>query len=317
MKKVIRKVICVVSLGAMQFIFPVDAFACQATLVSTGVVYSSIQAAANASANPDTINVNGLGGACNESVSFPNTAKKLFLIGSNNAVLNGSGATPALDIRTKGTLIQGITINGGQGVKIQRNANAVLDQVVVQSSGGTGIEVKELAFLVLTNSTVQSNSGAGVFLQSGAAANIGFNNDSDQAAQGNSVVSNGSSGIVLLGNSTAKIVGNYIVGNGNVGIGFGISSSALISGNVISYNLGSGIYLGGTSSAILSSTSLGGIFSALNSGSGNGQYGIVCGPGAYIEGHTGPGIGGNLGLYGDQNGTLYFNSACTYGALQY
>ena len=252
---------------AVQFFFPTDALACRATLASTGAVYSSIQAAANASANPDTINVDGLGGSCNENVSFPNTAKKLFLIGSNNAVLNGLGSSPALDIRTKGTLIQGITINGGDGVKVQRNANAVLNQVVVQSSVSAGIEVKELAFMVLINSTVQSNSSAGIFLQSGATANIGFNNDSDQAVQSNSIVSNVGAGIAILGNSTAKIVGNYIASNGNAGIGFGISSSALISGNVISYNAGSGIFLGGTSSAVLASSALGGIFSNYNSGS--------------------------------------------------
>ena len=293
----------------------VSAWGCSATLTSTGVKYSSIQAAFNSASISDTITVDGLSGICFENVLFTNDRLRIILTGINNALISGNQTKPTIDSRSKGNAIIGITVNGGsEGIAIQRNANAIIDRVTIQGAASNGIHINEMAFAVVMNSVIQNNGLSGILVSRGSSANIGFNNFTDSGAQSNIISGNGSNGVYVASNSIAYIASNTISNNRSHGVYISQVSSARLSGNIINSNTVDGISVTGGSHVQLGDafpaitfTDLPNMTTALN-----GQYGISCYSNATVEGHLGSGlqIWGALSQFGGSTLLNQFSPNC-------
>jgi len=265
-----------------------SAWSCTATLTSTGVSYTSIQAAFNASAMTDTITVNGLGGVCSENLLFTNTRLRTILQGINGASLQANYLTPAIDSRVKATAIWTMTIQGGsEGVVIQRNANAQIDRSTIQGADGNGIRIDEMASASITSSTIQNNGQSGIHVARGSSVNVGFNTLETPGT--NTIQSNGLNGVSVVSNSVAYIFGNDISANRNHGVFVGQVSSARLSKNTINLNVLDGVSVSGNGHV-----QLGGAVPALKyydfpniTTSNNGRYGISSYRSSNVEGQLG------------------------------
>jgi parallel beta-helix repeat protein len=288
-------------LAALLVAAPAFSQACTVTMGSTS--YPSIGAAVGVAPMVATINVDGSTGACKENVLIPNVTLRMILLGTNNATISGpSAASPALDVRVKGFLVQGFTITGGSsGIQLQRNANAVINSVTVQSTGGAGIVVDSMAFAVITNSTIQNNPGAGIQVAELASARIGANLPEDGGGYApNTIQNNGGDGIVFSGKSTGQVIHNTIQGNGGNGISVTGTASVSTAGNVINANHGSGIAVSGRSYVELGVLVGTGVADPDTTTSPNLQFGVSAGAGAAVTGNvarTNP-LSGNTSQFG-------------------
>ncbi len=225
-------------------------------------------------------------GTCNENVLVRNDKVRVFLDGGETATINGVNPnSPALDIRGKAISVDGFTITGGSsGIEVQRGANAVIDNNVIDSTGGHGVIVNQLAFAVLTNNTIQNNTGDGVLIKESAAAHIGFNTGTESVPIANTIQMNSGNGITVSGSSSARVVGNDINHNGGHGV-LVSGAQADISNNAINSNGGDGINVTQNSAVQLGEDR--GLFAPANSGAGNGGFGISCDLGGALDGLVG------------------------------
>ncbi len=253
----------------------------------------SLQTAINLAPPGSTVSVSG---ACSENVLIRNEKQRITIDGGGTAIINApSGASPAVNIRGKGILLQNFTITGGSnGVSVNRGSNAVLNNNVFQNSTGDGVIVDELAFAVLTNNIIQNNPGAGVFISESSTARIGFNADSETVASPNTIQSNGL-GIVVINGASARIVGNNINNNSGDGVQVLRDAHADIASNTISGNGGDGIEVGENSFVQLGEDSGASIYESANTTtSTNTGFGIHCTNGGVADGRRGS-LSGNGG----------------------
>src|SRR5215471_16110625 len=111
----------------------------------------SLQAAID-NANPgDTISVSG---TCTGNFLVRNDKVRVFIQPQGaclTATINDPGSGVALDIRGKAISVTCMVITG---IVVQRGANAVLDQNLVQNGGLGGIIVTSSAFAAITNNEI-------------------------------------------------------------------------------------------------------------------------------------------------------------------
>jgi parallel beta-helix repeat protein len=301
--------IVTVSVAALAALGAAAADACSASLASGGS-YPTIGQAVAKAAVVDTITIDGSTGPCNENVLVDNTHLRMIITGIHNAVITGAtsgGATTAtLDLRVKGVGVSGLTVNGGtRGIVIQRNTNAVIQNVTVQNSSGEGIVVDSMGFAVILNSTIKNHPKSGIVVAGLASARIGVNLFEDQGASpsyAGNVIQGTQLGISVFGNGNAQIYANNISSNTYTGILVLGSSSISTGGNTINSNGASGIATLGNSSVLLGVSP---DFSSADPDKTtalNGRYGIECGIGSSVVVKTAGTLNGSLGLFG-QDGT--------------
>ena len=268
-----------------------------ARAINVGCPVDMLQSAIDIGVPADMINVTGI---CPENVLIRNEKQRISINGSGATVNAPSNAIPAVNIRGKGILLQGFTINGGNhGAHVNRGSNAVLNNNMIQNSTGNGVQVDELAFAVLTNNTIQDNPGAGIFVNENSTARIGFNADSDIAAGPNTIQGNGAGGIIVSNGSSARAIGNTIQSNTGNGVLVTRDSFADIANNLIDLNTGNGITVTENSGVNLGEDTGNTIFELPNSSvSNNGGFGYRCNSGSYIDGRLGT-LSGNLGSTDD------------------
>ena len=271
----------------------------------------TIQAAVDNGAAGDTISVTG---NCNENVLVRNDKQRIFIIGSDGATISGPSATaPTLDVRGKAILIQGFAITGGlRGIHVNRAANAVITNNLIQNTGGQGILIDQLAFAVITGNTIQNNASHGIQVSENSTARIGFNSETDAAAAPNIIQNNSGRGVWVARTSSARVVGNFISGNSNGGDGIQVSrlSQADIASNEINSNAGNGVFVTQNSGVNLGEDNPMAFFDQPNTTTvNNALNGIRCNIGAYVNGHLGNsnqlnGSGGQLNIDASCPGTL-------------
>ena len=255
--------------------------------ISVSCSNASLQQALEGAASGDTVSVTG---TCNENVLVRNDKVRVFLDGGGTAVINGSDPSrPAIDIRGKAVSIQGLAITGGSnGIVVQRGANAVINNNMIDGTGGPGVLVNQQAFAVLTNNTIQNNAAEGVYVGEGSAAHIGFNSGIETTASSNTIQFNGGSGITIAGSSSARVVGNMIHNNGGDGVTVDSASQADLANNTIESNKSDGVSVGPNAVVNLGENSGTSIFDLPNStGSNNGGVGLACALGGVVEGRRG------------------------------
>jgi parallel beta-helix repeat protein len=304
-----RHTIVTASVAALAALGGASADACSASLASGGS-YPTIGQAVAKAAIVDTITVDGATGPCTENVLVDNTHLRMVINGINNAVITGptsGGATTAtLDLRVKGVGVSNLTVNGGtRGIVIQRNTNAVIQNVTVQNSSGEGIVVDSMGFAVILNSTIKNHPKSGIVVAGLASARIGVNLYEDQGASpsyAGNVIQNNGLGISVFGNGNAQIYANNISSNTYTGILVLGSSSVSTGGNTINLNGASAIATFGNSTILLG---IAPDFSGSDPDKTtalNGRYGIECNIGSAIVVKSVGTLNGSLGQFG-QDGT--------------
>ena len=276
-----------------------------ARAINVGCPVDMLQSAIDIGVPADMINVTGI---CAENVLIRNEKQRISINGSGATVNAPSNAIPAVNIRGKGILLQGFTINGGNhGAHVNRGSNAVLNNNMIQNSTGNGVQVDELAFAVLTNNTIQDNPGAGIFVNESSTARIGFNSDSDVAASPNTIQSN-ALGVIVSNNSSARIIGNTINNNTGDGVQVLRDSHADIASNAINGNAGDGIEVGENSLIQLGEDSGSSIYELPNTTtSTNTGVGIQCTNGGIADGRQGTLTG--------TSGVMSFDGSCINSLL--
>jgi hypothetical protein len=261
---------------------------------------NSLQAAVD-SASPGI--VVPISGVCNENILVRNEKQRITLDGGGTATIHGpSAASPAINVRGKGILIQNLTISGGSNaVHVNRGSNAVINNNFIENAGNNGVLVDELAFAVLTNNFIHDNPGAGIFVSENSTARIGFNADSETVASFNEIQNNGL-GVVVSNGSSARIIGNDIRFHSGVGVQVLRDSQADIANNNI-YSNGDGIEVGENSFVQLGEDSGASIYESANtSQSANTGFGIKCAKGGVAN--------GRLGALTGNSGATSFDSSC-------
>jgi len=253
----------------------------------------SLQAAIDNAIAGDIIAVSG---TCNQNILIANEKQRITIDGGGTATISApSSVSPALNVRGKGVLIQGLTIAGGShGVHVNRGSNAVINNNVIQNSNGNGVLVDELAVAVLTNNTIQNHPGTGVFVSEASTARIGFNADGDTVASPN-MIQNNAVGVVISNGSSARIVGNTIQNSSGDGVQVLRDAHADIAGNAINGNGGDGVQVAENSVVQLGEDGGAGIFASANmTASTNEGFGIRCTVGSTADGRLGT-LNGNSG----------------------
>ncbi len=233
----------------------------------------SLQAAVDA-AHPG--NVVTVFGVCAGNILVRNEKQRIAIDGGGSAVISAlSSSGPAVTVRGKGIMIRGFTITGGSdGIVIDRNSNAVIDDNVIENTGGNGVLVEGLSVSVMTNNTIQNNPGAGIFVSDHSTARIGFNLDTETTASPNTIQNN-ALGVVVSNGSSARVIGNVIENNGGDGVWVTRDSQADIASNAIDGNSGNGIGVGAGSAVQLGEDSGGSIYESPNTtASTNAGFGI-------------------------------------------
>ena len=262
----------------------------------------SLQAAINNAIPGDTLSV---AGTCSENIVLANDQRRIALDGGGAAFISApSNASPALNVRGKGILIQGFTIAGGSnGVHVNRGSNAVLNNNTIQNSGGNGVVVDELAFAAITNNTIRNNTGAGIFVSENSTARIGFNLDTETTASPNTIQNN-ALGVVVSNGSSARIIGNVIENNSGDGVLVTRDSHADLASDSIDGNGGDGINFSDGAVIQLGEDSGASIYETPNTtGSANSGFGIRCTGGSVAD--------GRLGSLAGASGTTSIDSSCT------
>ena len=260
----------------------------------------SLQAAVDIGLPGEIITVTG---ACSENILIRNEKQRITVDGNGVAAIVGaSPSSPALNIRGKGILIQGMTITGGgDGVVVNRGSNAVINTCIIQNTGGHGLVVNQLAFAVLTGNQIQNNPGIGILVSENSTARIGFNSDSDVFPSPNNIFSNGL-GIAVMNGASARIISNTVGFNGGNGVYVARDSQTDIASNNIFSNGENGIEVRENSFVQLGEEAGSSIYQSPNGGSGNAGVGIKC--------VAGGGAGGRQGSLTGMAGETSFEASC-------
>jgi hypothetical protein len=276
-----------------------------------------IQGAIDANPTGSTISVSG---TCNENVIIREGKDRITLDGGGKAIINGPDATVAtVRVRGRGITITNFNsagmITGGQdGIQVQRGGTATIDTNLVTNTGRYGIGVIENSFATIINNIIEDNPIYGILVNENSDARIGFVSFDDVLASPNTIQNNGGSGILVVRSSSAGIVGNTINGNKEDGVRVARGSHADISDNIINANVQNGILVTHNSGVNLGSDTGTTIFDLPNNtapvpplSNRNGNRGINCSIGAYVDGRRG-------GLKG-VHGVILAGTGCTNSTI--
>jgi parallel beta-helix repeat protein len=305
------------------------------TVCKSGCVYSSIQAAVDASSNGDTILVQS--GTYNENV---NVNKQLTLRGIGMPVVDANRSGSAITLAADGIRLEGFTATGSgsyygeAGINVNSSSNTLsgnnasnnCDGIYLESSSNntlisnnansnnyTGIDLYFSSNNNMLISNNASNNAHGIYLWSSSNNNTLISNNASNNAHGiylwsssnnNTLISNNASnngdGIYLESSSNNTLISNNANSNNDDGINLWSSSNNnTLSGNNASNNF-IGIDLSGSNNTLISN----------NANSNN--YGI------HLESSSNNTLSGNnansnkytgIYLYFSSNNTLISNNA--------
>lgn len=218
---------------------------------NTGVGYSTIQDAINASSNGDVLYVKN--GIYNEEITI---SKRISLIGesSQNTMIRGSGASDS-----KGAYITADYVNIYNlkidrfwcGIYLNSNSNnTIISNTITNNTYGISLSLS-------TNNNITSNtitnSGNGIYLY----------NSKNNSIMSNAITSSSDVGIFLENSLNNNITSNTITNSSWSGIYLKSSSNNTMSFNTVANNSQNGIYFYGSNNNITS-----------NDIYGNKQYGL-------------------------------------------
>lgn len=258
-----------------------------ATIAVTCTNPGDLQAAVNAAAEFDTLNVSG-------------TCTETFLTISSNRnglALDGGGTAIIQDLQA-GVGASGITVRGAHQVRIQNFANITSNTtdgtgVFVVDGGAAnvlsnvidgnfhGVEVFRNAQAIINGNTFSNNADTGIFIGETSSARIGF---SFPVTAPNTIQNNGF-GIQVSRGSSARIIGNNISNNARAGILVQRGSQADIASNTIQSNV-NGIEVLRNSSVVLGNDTGIGPVNDPNSGTNTG-FGVFCRLNSSVDGRRG------------------------------
>jgi len=260
-----------------------------ATTTVTCVNPGDLQAAINAAAPFDTLKVSGI---CSETELTIRSDK-------NGLVLDGGGSAIIQDPEPGGTAI---TVRGAHQVRIRNFANItsstisgtgvfVVDGGAAQvlnntiSGNADGVAIQRNSEAIVNNNTIVNNVETGIRVAETSSSRIGLDFPTfEPAAAPNTIQGNGS-GIWVLQGSSARIIGNDISHNAQAGILVQKGSHADVASNTIQGNV-NGIEVRQNSSVVLGEDTGSGPLNDPNSGRNVG-FGVLCGLNSSIDGRRG------------------------------
>ena len=215
--------------------------------------------------------------------------------GSIGIVLNQSSSASITNNRIKSS---GVGTGTGAGIYLLLKSSATIGfpSTVDKTPKPNIIEDNERGIVLLdstafiANNTIKGNHGDGIRLEYNSSASIGIITPVDTLASPNDIENNGGSGIFVWRSSAARIVGNKICNNEVDGVGVFKVSQADISDNDICGNTLNGISVSQNSGVNLGNEGVQNpaFFDLPNTSSfKNGNLGIQCDIGAYVDGLRG------------------------------
>jgi parallel beta-helix repeat protein len=257
--------------------------------VNTG----DLQAAVNAAAPFDTLNVSG---NCDEEfLAIRSDRNGLILDGGRDGVRMAT----IKDRQPGGTTI---TVRGAHQVRIRNFANITSNTTdgtgVYVVDGGTaqilnngirdnllGVLVSRNAQAIINDNTIENNTDAGVRITETSSARIGYTVPLvDPVAAPNTIQGNGF-GVQVSRGASARIVANNISNNDLAGIRVERGSQADVASNTIQHNV-NGVELSQNSSVVLGNDTGSGPLNSPNSGHNIG-FGVLCGLNSSVDGRRG------------------------------
>jgi parallel beta-helix repeat protein len=228
-------------------------------------------------------------GTCQENLLLPPALQSVTFDGQRKATIKAVDAgQPAIQILGREITIRGFTVIGGSfGIGINRGATAVIDTNTIQDAVITGLEVSQNSFGRIVNNVIHHSGRHGIYVLGSSSAHIGVLSTGDMSAQPNIIRDNGVDGIQVLRSSTARIIGNTLSDNRSNGLSVQQASHADVAGNVFNRNGQNGIRVVGNSGVNLADSAMR-LFEQPNTTTApNGNHGIRCELGAYVEGPLG------------------------------
>ena len=297
----IRKIYALIALGGFLCFLPSLGLSqpCTATVVG-GSSYPSINAAVNAAVWGDTINVSG---TCYEVVQILANKSNITLNGGGTATIkcqsppfppNLCAAAPNMVITGTHIFVNGFNITGGvAGIQIAQGAIATINGNNIYGTQRNGMVVVMNSFATIVNNTIHDTglnpndpNTTGIEVNDNSSAWIGVSRPTDTVASPN-IIRDNQNGIRVRRSASAVIVGNEISNNTDDGIKVLEGSVADIAGNLIDGNGQNGIFVSQGSGVKLSDFDTGtAIFNLPNSGT-NGDKGLSCSIGGYVDGVLG------------------------------
>ena len=238
-----------------------------------------------------------LHGTCRENIVIQPEIPRITVDGQRKATMEApNDAEPAIQVLAREITIKGLTVTGGSfGISVNRGATAVIDNNIIRNVGRSGLEVSQNSFARITNNTIEHNARHGILVLGSSAAHIGVVFTDDKTPSPNVIRDNGGDGIWMVRASTARIIGNTLSGNRRNGLTIQQASHADAAGNVIDGNGQHGIRVSGNSGVNLADSAMR-LFTKPNTTTvPNGEFGIQCDVGAYVDGSIGS-LSGSRGV---------------------
>jgi parallel beta-helix repeat protein len=290
----IRRIDALMVLGAFLWLLPsVGLGQCDVFIGTTQ--YPTINAALNAAGPFTTINVSG---TCNEIVPVLAHKNHITLNGGGTATITCQPPNPCatqgnIAILGKSITITGFNITGGvAGIQVVQGASATINGNTIYGTPRNGITVNGDSYAIILNNTIHDTGlnpdfpATGIEVSDNSSAWIGVSRPTDTVASPN-IIRDNQNGIRVRRSASAVIVGNEISNNTDDGIKVLEGSVADIAGNFIDGNGQNGIFVSQGSGVKLADDDTGtAIFSLPNSGT-NGDKGLSCSIGGYVDGVLG------------------------------
>jgi parallel beta-helix repeat protein len=291
MKKIkSKKIYGLIALGAFLWLLPsVGLGQCNVSIGATS--YPSINAAVSAAVFGNTINVSG---TCYEVVQIFANKSGITLNGGGSAtIISPSVAAPSMVITGTQIFVNGFNMTGGiAGIQIVQGAVATINGNNIYGTQRNGIVVVMNSFTTILNNTIHDTGlnpdfpATGIEVSDNSSAWIGVSSPTTTVASPN-VIRNNRNGIRVRRSASAVIVGNEISNNTDDGIKVLEGSVADVAGNLIDGNGQNGIFVSQGSGVNLGDDDTGtAIFNLPNSGM-NGEKGLSCSIGGYVDGVLG------------------------------
>jgi parallel beta-helix repeat protein len=234
-------------------------------------------------------------GAVHAEIHAPDAAKPAVMMRAHQATIKNfnsiqGGVDGVYVTNSVGSIISSNTIrsNGRAGVYVFLGGAPTINGNTITNNASYGILLLANAYAFIINNTITSNLGDGIYVTESSAARIGFASVTQTTASPNTITSNGRHGIVVYGSSNALIVGNTISNNTGNGLTVGLGSHVGASANTIDNNGGDGIEVVAGSGISLGSDTGTGIFERPNeTNTSNGNRGLECSVGGYVDGRLG------------------------------